>query len=298
MAQQIGPLRWHDFAFRMVAAIALCIATTWSIAQEIPLDEEGFAKVAAERVQRELPSYDIKPTIRLTLEGKRTDGESTGQLSLDRIYAFCSRNVRNCGAALDQYAKGIGEAIKERDRPIDKSMLRVAVRPVEYVDRVKKQMGSGAAPIYGRPIGAGLALVHVLDYTRSIRFVGEKDLSRLQVTEDEVFKLGEQNVRASVKPLSEVTPTPGPNSFGSITGEDYASSRIAFHGDWKALSERLNGNLIVMLPAPDVLLYGDGSTPVGVEALRTFGRDMAGKSSRPLSLAVLRWTTSGWEELK
>lgn len=283
---------------KYIATLALCTATTWSLAQEVPADEEGFAKTAAERVQRELPSYDIKPTTRLTLEGKRADGESTGQLSLDRVYAFCSRNARNCGTALDQYAKGVGEAIKERDRPIDKSMVRIAVRLVEYVDRVKKQMGSGAAPIYGRPIGAGLALVPVLDYTRSVRFVGEKDLPTLQVTEDEVFKLGEQNLRASVKPLPEVTPTPGPNSFGSITGEDYASSRIAFHDDWKVLSERLNGNLIVMLPAPDVLLYGDGSTPVGVEAMRTFGRDMAKKSSRPLSPVVLRWTPSGWDELK
>ncbi|HSW06486.1 hypothetical protein [Aquabacterium sp.] len=283
---------------KYITAIALCVPPTWSLAQEIPLDEEGFAKLAAQRVQRELPSYDIKPTTRLTLEGKRTDGESTGQLSLDRIYAFCSRNAPNCGTALDQYAKGIGEVIKERDRPIEKSMVRVAVRPAEYVDRIKKQMGSGAAPIYGRPIGAGLSLVPVLDYTRSVRFVGEKDLPKLQVTEDEVFKLGEQNLRASVKPLSEVTPVPGPNAFGSITGEDYASSRIAFHGDWKVLADKLNGHLIVMLPAPDILLYGDGSTPVGVEALRTFGREMAKKSSRPLSAAILRWTRSGWEELK
>lgn len=277
---------------------ALSVATTWVTAQEIPSDEEGFAKAAAERVQRELPSYEIKPTIRLTLEGKRPDGESTGQMSLDRVYAFCARNTRNCSAALDQYAKGIGEAIKERDRPIDKSMVRIAVRPAEAVDRIKKQMGPGTAVLYDRHMGGGLALVPVLDYSRSIRFVGEKDLPKLQVTEDEVFKLGESNVRGSVKPLSEVAPPPGPNSFGTIAGEDYASSRIAFHDDWKGLSERLNGSLIVMVPAPDVLLYGDGSTPVGVEALRTFGREMAKKSSRPLSLVVLRWTPSGWEELK
>lgn len=284
--------------FKYLAVIALSVAASWSIAQEIPLDDEGFAKVAAERVQRELPSYDIKPTIRLTLEGKRTDGESTGQMSLDRVYAFCTRNVQKCSAGLDQYAKGIGEAIRERDRPIDKSMVRIAVRSMEYVDRVKKQMGSGAAPIYGRLIAPGLALVPVLDYTRSVRFVGEKDILKLQVTEDEVFKLGEQNVRAALKPLSEVTPTPGPNSFGSITGEDYASSRVAFHDDWKLLSESLNGSLIVMMPAPNVLLYGDGSTSVGVEALRAFGRDLAKKSSRPLYQMVLRWTPSGWDEQK
>jgi hypothetical protein len=58
----------HPAVLKYIAAIALCMATTWSIAQEIPSDEEGFAKVVAERVRRELPSYDIKPTIRLTLD--------------------------------------------------------------------------------------------------------------------------------------------------------------------------------------------------------------------------------------
>ena len=261
------------------------------------MDAESFTKVAAERVQRELPAYDVRPTIRLTLEAKRVDGEPV-QLSLDRIYAFCSRNARSCNAELHQYAKGIAETIKDRDRPIEKAMVRIAIRPTEYVERIKKQMGSSSVPVYGRPVGGGLSVVAVLDYTRSVRYVGEKDLSKLGLSEDEVFKAGEENIRASVRPLSEVTPVPGQNSFGSITGEEYASSRIAFHGDWKNLAEKLNGSLIVMLPAPDILLYGDGSTPTGIEVLRAFGRDMAKKSARPLSSVILRWVPSGWEELR
>jgi uncharacterized protein YtpQ (UPF0354 family) len=290
--------RISTIMLKQIATIIACAVALVAIAQDIPTDEEGFAKVAAERLQRELPAYDIRPTSRLTLEGKRADGESTGQLSLDRVYAYCSRNARNCSAALDQYAKGISETIKERDRPIEKSMVRVAIRSAEYVERIKRQTGAGPVPVYGRPIAGGLVVVPVLDYTRSVRFVGEKDLGKLQVTEDELFKIGEDNLRASVKPLSEVTPVPGANSFGSITGEDYASSRITFHADWKPLSDKLNGNLLVMLPAPDILLYGDGSTSVAAEALRTFGRETARKSTRPLSLVVLRWVPSGWEEVK
>jgi hypothetical protein len=53
-----------------------------------------------------------------------------------------------------------------------------------------------------------------------------------------------------------------------------------------------------MLPAPDVLLYGDGSTAVGLEAMRTFAADVARKSSRPLSSSVLQWTEDGWEVVR
>jgi len=281
----------------LLASLSLLVVTLVH-AQDVPTDEEVFAKVAADRVQRELPDYRIAPTSRLTLEGKRADGESTGQLSLDRIYAFCSRNSRNCSAALDQYAKGIGEIVKERDRPIEKSMVRIAIRPAEYVERIKKQMVTGPIAMYSKPIGGGLAVVPVLDYSRSVRFVGEKDLLKLGVSEEEIFNLGEENLRSSVKPLAQVAPVPSANAFGTITGEDYASSRVVFHGEWKSLAEKLNGNLVVMLPASDVLLYGDGSTAVGIEALRTYGSEMAKKSTRPLSPVVLRWLPTGWEEVK
>ena len=200
--------------------LVVLLASTLAHGQDIPTDEEAFTKVAAERVQRELPDYRIDPTSRLTLEGKRSDGESTGQISLDRVHTFCARNTRNCSAALDQYAKGVAEVIKERDRPIEKSMVRVVVRPAEYVERIRKSMGTGPAALYSRPLGGSLAVVPALDYSRSVRFVSEKDLPKLGVSEQEIFKLGEENVRAGMKPLAQVTPVPSRNAFGTIAGEE------------------------------------------------------------------------------
>ena len=64
------------------------------------------------------------------------------------------------------------------------------------------------------------------------------------------------------------------------------------------MAEELNGQLVVMVPTPDLLLYGDGSTPMAVDVLRKYGLEMARKSTRPLSPVVLRWTPTGWEELR
>jgi uncharacterized protein YtpQ (UPF0354 family) len=281
--------------------IPVILTIVWSVAtfaQGIPVDEDAFTSLAAERVSKELPEYNIKPTGRLTLEGRRNDGEATGQLSLDRVYAFCTRNSQNCSAALDQYAKGMADSIKERNRPIEKSMIRLAIRPTAYVEQIRKQVAASSGAVYFKPITSGLIAIAVLDFTRSVRFVNDKDLAKLSLTEGELLTLGERNLRSSVKPFAEVAPTPSANSFGRIAGEDYATSRILFHDDWRDLNAKLNGKLVVMLPAPDVLLYGDGSNAVGVEALRTFAADVARKSSRPLSPALLQWTESGWQEVK
>lgn len=278
----------------------LIFAFAWSLsfAQSIPTDEVAFTNGAAERVSQELPEYNVKPTGKLTLEGKRNDGESTGQMSLDRVYAFCARNSQNCSAALDQYAKGMAESIRERNRPIERSMVRLAIRPTAYVDQIRKQISAGAGAVYSKPVAPGLVAVAVLDFTRSVRFINDKDLTKLSLTEEELLKLGEQNLRLSAKPFAEVAPTPGANFFGRIAGEDYATSRILFLDDWRDLNTKLNGKLVVMLPAPDVLLYGDGSNSVGVDTLRTFAADVARQSSRPLSPAILQWTESGWQEFK
>lgn len=265
-------------------------------AQTVPQDEDGFAKWVAARVGRDLADFGVQPVGRLTLEGKRADGESTGQLSLDRLYAFCQREAARCTEATEQYAKGVTEVVRERSRPIERAMVRLVVRPRPYVDQILLKMGEGA--IVSRPLTPELAIVPVLDFTRSVRFVSAKDLVTLGLAQDEVFKLGEGNLRAGQKPLAEVAQVPVGQALGSITGEDYASSRILFHADWKDLSGKLNQQLVVMIPAPDVLLYGDGSTPRGLEVLKTLGLNMARQSQRPLSPLLLRWTEVGWEPVK
>lgn len=265
-------------------------------AQAIPLDEDGFARWVAERVGRDLADFGVRPVGRLTLEGKRADGESTGQLNLDRLYAFCQREAARCAEATEHFAKGVTEVVRERSRPIERAMVRLVVRPRPYVDQILQKMGEGA--LLARPLTPDLAIVPVLDFTRSVRFVGAKDLATLGVTQDELFTLGEGNLRAGQRPLAEVAKVPVGQALGSITGEDYASSRILFHADWKDLSGKLNQQLVAMIPAPDIVLYGDGSTPRGLEALKTLGRDMARQSQRPLSPMLWRWTEAGWEPVK
>lgn len=280
--------------------LTLALIGQLGFAQTFPTDEEAFTQMAAERVSRELPDYNVRPVGQLTLKGKRADGESTGEMSLDRVYAFCRRNPPSCRAALDEYAQAMADSIKERNRPVERSMVRLAVRPTEYIERLRQQLESrgGKGVVYARAVAPGLVAVPVIDFTRSVRFVNDADLVKLSLSEDELFRLGEQNLRSSIRPLPEVAPTPAAYSLGRIAGEDYASSRMLLHDDWRELSTKLNNHLVIMLPAPDVLLYGDGSTAAGVDALRTFAAQVVRMSSRPLSPLMLRWTEDGWDVVR
>jgi len=266
-----------------------------SLAASIPTDEDAFTKLLADCVGAELPDYAVAPSGKLTLEGKRPDGESTGALSLDRIHAYCLRNAQRCDEAVGQYSKQIAGMIKERDRPIDRGMVRLAIRPASYADQIGKQVAALGGTIYSRPVAPGLVAIAVLDFSQSIRYVTDKDMAKLGLNEQALFQAGDENLRPGSKPLSEVAAVPGPRSFGFITGEDYASSRILEHDDWKAMSGRLHDSLVVMMPAPDFLLYGDGSTEDGKRALRAYAAQVARRSDHPLSLVMLGWTERGWD---
>ncbi|MET0312245.1 MAG: hypothetical protein ABW051_09355 [Burkholderiaceae bacterium] len=277
----------------LLLASSLC-----ALAQDVPIDEPSFAKAAAERIQRGLPGYRIEPgAVRLTLGGEAPNGEAVGNINIERIHASCKGNPAACNEALDRYAKNAARAIHDQHRPIDGSMVRLALRPAGYIDTVRQQAGT-ATVVYARPMPGGLAAVALLDFSTSARFAGPKDLAKLGVDEAGLFRLGEENLRASLQPLAQAAPPTGGTRVGAIVGEDYASSRILFHDQWKDLSARMNGYLLVMLPAADVLLYGDGSSAAGFDALQSAAKKAAGQSGLPLTPAMLRWTPDGWVEVK
>ena len=80
--------------------------------------------------------------------------------------------------------------------------------------------------------------------------------------------------------------------------EEYAPSRLAFHDEWASLAKKLKGKLVVMVPAPDLLMFVQGVDRISLDALRTIGLETGQKADRPLSDVLLRWTQGGWEEVK
>ena len=281
--------------FPACALLALAFIAPAS-AEAPPTQEDVFTQVSAERIARELPDYKIVPTAILKLEGRNASGATTGQISLERMFTFCAKTPAKCDAAMDDFAKQTADAVRERNVQIYPPMMRLALRPVPYVERMRAQMGASPVPVYTRAVVPGLVLVPVADLGRSVRFVGERDLTRLGLTQTQLFALAEHNLRAAQKPLGEVAGDADP--VGRITGDEYASSRIAFLDDWRELAARLHGHLLVMVPRPDLVLYTDGSVPGHAEALRDQGKDLVIKADRPLSSALLRWTPAGWEEVK
>lgn len=278
------------FAFVLCAALPL-----GAPAQGVPGDEKGFAGYVAERLRRAMPELVFKPAGTLGVEAASADGKAAGRLGLERVWQFCTRNYEHCPGAVDQYVSGITEILREQTAPIAPAKVRLVVRPEDYVVQARRQMAEGKAELLARPLVPGLWVVPVVDSPRSMRMVVKQDLAALKLDEEALFELGRRNLREQLKPLGEVARVPRPGEIGRLGEDDYESSRLLLHGEWAELAERMKHELVVMVPASNLLIYGEASNVQAVQGLRALGREAARGSPRPLSLTLLRWTVAGWE---
>lgn len=182
-------------------------------------------------------------------------------------------------------------------QPVVKSSLRVIVRSAGYVDTLRRQAGGRPAPQpIARPLAGDLWLICVIDRPQQVDVLTDRDLQMLGLSEDEAIALGTKNVAAELPPGSTViTPLWPRNGIGYITGHFYESSRVLMHEDWAALSQEMNGHLVVAVPVPEGVLYIEGKDQADLAALARVAEATAKNNPRKISVQLFRWVPDGWE---
>jgi len=263
-------------------------------AATMPTDESGFTTAMANRFFKALPQTEIKITGPLTLDvGNPPD---THQVRLGNVWNYCQRAPANCESEADGFVTKLMSIWREEDASVEKSAIRVIVRGAYYVDDLRK-IGATKPEARGifRPVAGDLWLICVADLPHAVRPLRQDDLAKLGLTEDQAIALGEQNTEASLPRLAEEVREGPEMGVAYALGNFYDSSRLLLHEDWGELSGKMNGHLMVAVPATDLVVFGDGSTPAGIEALHAFVQFAVAKAPRPVSDTLLHWTPTGWE---
>ena len=271
---------------RHLLALLLLLAGA-AFAQPVPLDEKGFTGYVAERLRKAAPKLTFRAVESLGVDTATAEGKALGRLSLERLWQFCTRNPARCEAGVTRYTGEMAQVLTEQTRPIERKQVRLVVQPGDYI--------ANKTGLVARPFVAGLWIVPVVDSPSSMRLVTKDDLVQLKLDEESIFELGRRNLREQAKPLAQVASVPRPGEIGRLGEDDYESSRLILHGEWADLAAKMNNQLVVMVPASNLLIYGDGATAAGLDSLRALGREAARGSPRPLSIVMLRWTVAGWE---
>ncbi len=270
--------------FAAVACISLNAA-----AQTVPVDPDGFTDYSLNLLRAVLPAGSVVKVQEPLL--LNADGLS---INLQRPQQFCSASPQHCSAALRAYVDSVAAVLKQRDAPIDSKSVMLSIRDAAYLQRAQAAVGADGPAFEARPLADGVLAIAMLDTPRAARPLNSRDAQHLKLSDDQLFALAAENLRAALEPLDSKAKPVASGQIGTLRGGYHEAGRIALLADWAGLAAAQNGTLLVAAPATDVVLYISESSPTAVDALRTLARDIAAKSASPLSPAVLRWTAQRW----
>jgi uncharacterized protein YtpQ (UPF0354 family) len=258
-------------------------------------DPAAFTEWCRSFAQRSAKSatYTVDSSQPLTLQA--SSGEQRLSVALDKPWNACEQQPQDCDALAREWVGQVVRTIDDSDRKagaLSPASIRPAIRTSEYVDGMRAQGGK----LITESFVAGLSIVYMLDLPDAARSLQADELAVLKMDRGQLRERALANVEAEIgKPAKHIEALPE-NGIGYLTTQSYYnSSLVLLHAEWKSVSERFGGQLLVAVPAPDVLLYADGRDPHARDALAALAAQIAGKSPTPLFTGVLRWTASGWE---
>jgi hypothetical protein len=262
--------------------------------QPMPSAEElnAFTDRVADRLRARLGNTPVDVKGPLTL--------SVGELqaNLDRVFSFCNRDAAKCDAEIERYVAGVDESIRLVREPVSRDDVRLVVRTTEYFARLQGSVDKSALMPQPRKLAEGLVVLPAADSPKTIRIlISAEPLKELNLSTEELYRLGDANLRKSLKPIMQAAKPVGKSQIGSIEPNQYNSGRLALVDSWAPLAQAQGGVLIVCAPATDTILYISEDTPSAIDALRELAKSALKRAPNPLSDKMLRWTSDGWQEV-
>lgn len=276
--------------FGLLACAFLSLPNSASAAK-IPLDEKGFTSALAKAFRKAMPGFHvtIRGPLALTIVGADNDPH---QSALGTVYGVCQRNPDGCEAAVASHVAQMSDSFT-RTRTLDRSLLRAVVRPVEYVDAIRKAYAGKEEPPVAPFIG-NLWIVCMLDMPQAISTLGPGDLAKLGLSREEALAIATKNDAALFAPVEQVGHPIAGEPVGLVAASPYESSRLLLPESWAALAAKNGGKLLVAAPGTDVMIYADARQPNALKIMREQAAMVAMGATRQLSQTIFRWTPAGW----
>lgn len=164
------------------------------------------------------------------------------------------------------------------------------VMPVVRSIAMQSALAESDAPM--RPFVGDLLVYWVVDQPESISSLTNSMADMMELSPVALANLGQENLIARLPDLHAQ-----PMDYGLtmlLLDGNYESSFLLLDTLWNDLAQQF-GQVVVAVPARDLLIYADGDNTDAVASLR----DIAERSdfSYPLTRNLLVWTTKGWQVL-
>jgi uncharacterized protein YtpQ (UPF0354 family) len=241
---------------------------TWQERVRLPeLDDEALAGCLVAALEERLGGVGYRITGPRDVELSLPDG-TQGQLGLDNLAARVAMSegddrVRAVEEFADAVAESVARSLGTSDAPEPGvESLVPLVRDAGFVASAPAGPEGG---LVAEPLVADLYVVYAFDMPRTLRYVMREDLARLGLVPGPALReRALDNLRDRLEEIEEH----GDDAYGMlVAGGVFEASLLLVDDLWDELEPTVEGELVVTVPARDVLLYTGSAVPGGLRSL-------------------------------
>lgn len=169
-----------------------------------------------------------------------------------------------------------------------KKAILPVLRPASILDGLPQMKDVVSAPFV-----ADMVKLYVFDSPNLLAYVTTQDMQRLGLDANMIDALALQNFQTRFSKVN----IDGDSIYIISLGGNYGSSFMLARSTWEALDEKL-GQVIVAIPARDVLVFTDRANEGAEAALRRLTDKLYGEFDHPLTRTIFLWDRkNGWTAL-
>ena len=143
-----------------------------------------------------------------------------------------------------------------------------------------------------RCLAGDLVVMYAFDVGTHYEIVANRDLRRLGVSKDELHDRAVGNLRAL---RLDVRAHQGARTMMLTAGGNYEATLLLLPEIWDSVAGMVDGELVVSVPARDVLYLTGDASPENLSELRGWTSKMLEQADKPLSRVFLRRNGTQWE---
>ncbi|MEM7450176.1 MAG: DUF1444 family protein [Pseudomonadota bacterium] len=235
------------------------------------LDEQAFTeRYAAMLVSSyEGASVEVIGPLEVRVTGV---GEESSTSFLDNAYGVYLSDPAELEGVLQRFVDSVGAMIADEDNTGDLASLFPVIKDMSYIAQVREVMRTteGADPdapfpLYFEPLNSDLVVMYAFDSEASIRFASGEDIEALGIQGKELQIRALDNLLAYLPEIGRE----GDDSLSMILADgNYEASLLLYDEIWSRDVFRVAGDIVVFVPARDVVLVTGSEDEEGLARAR------------------------------
>lgn len=251
------------------------------------LTRRAFTETVAAVARTAMPTAKVMVIGDLQLQIEFGRGGGSATLSLANAYDLYLNDPHHLKEVIRLYVEGVSPPARNAmTSPIDRSRVIPVIKNREWFDHVQRLLkAEGKELQYSEgPFTSELIVVYAEDTSKAMRFLfsGDNVGDRSQLNELALNNL--------IRILPKIEMRAGADNAWLISaGGDYESSLLLLADIWSGGQIKVDGDIVVAVPAKDALLVTGSRNAPGITRLRKFAAEVAsGASGLTKALFVYR----------